>query len=180
MAEWQVEFHIVPKRALSGAPSLRAGLLDATDWWSSGALPPDYRERFASMAAPTSADPSTKFTLSEVEGLGMTTGRRGESPELESWGPEDGNRVEVRSQDGRARSVRIRLDVRRPDAKFAAGVITFARVANAAIVRSDGTVIEPNAGGFGVALRSSPAWQFVKEPLGPSATGYRDLPDDDE
>lgn len=171
MAEWQVEFHLVPKRALSGSPSLRAGLLDATDWWSSGALPPDFRERFAAMGGPTGVDRSTA--------LGMTAGYRGDSHDVESWGPEDGNRVEVRSQHGRVRSVRAWLDVRRPDAKFAAGLITFARVANAAIVRSDGTVIEPNAGGFGVALRSSPAWQFVKEPLGPSATGYRDLPDDD-
>ena len=76
--------------------------------------------------------------------------------------------------------MRVRLDVRRPDAKFAAGLLTFVRVADAAIVRGDGKVIEPNAGGFGLALRSSAAWQFVKEPLSPSVTGYRDLPADDD
>jgi cysteine synthase len=55
------------------------------------------------------------------------------------------------------------VDVRRPDAKFAAGLITFARAAGAALVRADGTAIEPTAGGFGLALRESAAWRYVQD-----------------
>ena len=74
MADWQVDFYLVPKRALAGSPSLVAGQLEATDWWTSGALPPDYRERFGAMAVPA----------------------HGSGPEREAWGREDGNRIEVR------------------------------------------------------------------------------------
>ena len=142
MATWQADFFVVPRRALAAGPPLTAGALDATPWWAGVALPADYRER-----------------------LGATAPRApSRSPELEAWGAEDGNRVEVWSEAGRITSVRARVDVRRPDAKFAAGLLTFVRAADAALVRADGLVTEPTAGGFGQALRGSAAWRFVQDP----------------
>ena len=143
MAAWQADFVVVPKRALAaGPPLLTADALDATPWWAGGGLPADYRERLDATAPRA---PSW-------------------SPDLEAWGTEDGNRVEVWSEAGRVTSVRARVDVRRPDAKFAAGLLTFVRAADAALVRADGWVTEPTAGGFGLALRGSAAWRFVQDP----------------
>lgn len=140
MAAWQTYFHVIPRRALTAAASpLAPDLLDATDWWAGIPLPFDYRDRLNAVAIPAASA----------------------SPERETWGAEDGNFVELSFDAGRATSMRVRVDVRRPDAKFAAGLITFARAANAALVRADGSVIEPTAGGFGLALRGSAAWRSV-------------------
>jgi hypothetical protein len=128
MAPWQVELYIIPKTSLATAPSpLPIDMLETVAWWAGAALPPDYRARFNAMTAPSQSP----------------------SPDVETWGAEDSNRIDVRLADGRVIRVRARIDVRRPDAKFAAGLITFARVAGAALVRVDGAAIEPTAGGFG-------------------------------
>lgn len=141
MTAWQVEFYIIPKRALADAPSpLPIEMLDTAAWWTDVALPPDYRARLNAAASPAKAP----------------------SPDLETWGVADANYIEVRSTAGRPSNVRACVDVRRPDAKFAAGLITFARVAGAALVGIDGSAIEPTAGGFGTALRESPAWRYVQ------------------
>lgn len=140
MAAWQVEFFIIPRRALASSPSpIPAQMLDSVAWWAGVPLPPDYRARLSAAAAPASS-----------------------SADIETWGVVDGNYVEVVSEEGRPVRVRARVDVRQPDAKFAAGLITFARAAGAALVRADGSAIEPTAGGFGQALRESPAWHHVQ------------------
>ncbi|HET7457847.1 MAG TPA: hypothetical protein VFJ74_09340 [Gemmatimonadaceae bacterium] len=145
MALWQTDFFVVPKRALAAAPApLTADALDAASWWAGAALPADYRERLDA-AAPRVAS---------------------SSPEIEAWGADDGNRVEVWREQGRVARVRARVDVRRLDAKFAAGLLTFVRAADAVLVRADGRVTEPTAGGFGLALRGSAAWRFVQDPRG--------------
>ena len=86
------------------------------------------------------------------------------TPGLEAWGDAEGNRVEVSSAAGRVTGVRVLVDVRRLDAKFAAGLLTFVRAADAALVRADGLVVEPTAGGFGLPLRGSAAWRAVQSP----------------
>jgi len=141
MAAWQVEFFIIPRRALESSPSpIPAQMLDSVAWWAGVPLPAAYRARLGVAATPV---PSS-------------------TPEVEAWGAADQNYVEVSSEVGRPVRVRARVDVRQPDAKFAAGLITFARAAGAALVRADGSAIEPTAGGFGQALRASPAWRHVQ------------------
>jgi hypothetical protein len=140
MAAWQVELYIIPKRALSSAPiPLPIEMLQTIKWWAGVALPVDYRARFGATL------PAANVT----------------SPDVEAWGLEDANYIEVESEAGRAIRVSARIDVRRPDARLAAALITFARAAGAALVQSDGSAIELTAGGFGLALRSSAAWRHV-------------------
>jgi hypothetical protein len=115
-------------------------MLDTVAWWAGVALPTDYRSRFSATGLPAKSTSSG----------------------LETWGVEDANYIEVWSEAGRATRMRARVDVRRPDAKFAAALITFARAAGAALVRVDGSAIEPTAGGFGLALRESAAWRYVQ------------------
>ena len=157
MAAWQVDFSIVPRRALAaaGAAALRPSA--DTDWWAAEALPSGYQGKLDAVASPASS-PSTN---------------------VQSWGPEDGNRLDVWSVDGRATKVTARVDVRKLDARFGAMLLQFARTADAVLVRSDGLVVEPLVGAFAAALRNSAAWRFANDPAAHFAS-YRDSATDDE
>lgn len=141
MAVWQVDFQIVPRRVIAASPDIRAAL-DDNDWWATVPFPSDYRTRLAAVATPA---PSS-------------------SPDVESWGREDGNRVDVWSAGGRVTKARARVDVRRLDSKFGAAILEFVRTAGAVLVRGDGLIIEPIIGAYAGALRSSDAWRFASDP----------------
>jgi hypothetical protein len=157
MADWQVAFSIIPRRALAAGgaaalpPSADAGP------WGAASLPADYRGRLAAVATPASSS----------------------SADVQSWGPEEGNRIDVSFVDGRVTKVSARVDVRRLDAKFGAMLLQFARTADAVLVRSDGLVVQPLVGAFAAALRSSAAWRFANDPSAQLAS-YRDPAPDEE
>jgi hypothetical protein len=142
MAAWQVEFYIIPRRALPSHGALDSSGLVGTPWWTTHRLPIDYQKRLSAFA---SASPSS-------------------SAELETWGSQDGNRVDVRSDDGRVSAVMARVDVRRLDSKFGAALLHFVRTAQTVLVRSDGLVVEPQIATYTAALRSSNAWKFASDP----------------
>jgi hypothetical protein len=156
MADWQVEFAIVPRRALATRPSVPLPKLMETDWWSSERLPAGYSQQLAAIASPGSSPAS----------------------ERQSWGAEDGNRVEISFDNGRATRMTARVDVRRLDAKFGAMLLQFTRVADAVLVRRDGLVVEPLVGAFGAALRTSRAWRYASDPAANLAS-YSEGEDDD-
>ena len=157
MAVWQVDFAIVPRRALATrAPVPLAEIMDA-DWWSSDHLPPGYFQQLAAIAAPGAPSAAQRQT----------------------WGEEDSNRVDVWFEHGKAARMTARVDVRRLDARFGAMLLQFARVADAVLVRRDGLVVEPVVGAFGVALRTSDAWKYATDPAAYLAA-YSETEDDDE
>jgi hypothetical protein len=158
MAVWQVEFAVVPRAALATAS--RAALAEAADieWWTSATLPPDFARQLAAIAPTTPAS----------------------AEELQTFGPADGNRIEVWSQNGRATRVTARVDVRRLDSKFGAMLLQFARVANAVLVRDDGLIIEPLVGAFAAALRSTDAWRYASDPAAYLASRDDDDEDDED
>jgi hypothetical protein len=157
MAAWQVEFSIVPRRAIAalGLPSQQGSKEIGS--WAGSALPSDYQRKLAAVASPASSS----------------------NADLQSWGTEDGNRVEVWSVDGRATMIAARVDVRRLDSKFGAMLLQFVRTADAVLVRSDGLVVQPLVGAFAAALRSSSAWRFANDPAKFLAT-YNEPERDDE
>jgi hypothetical protein len=128
-----------------------------TDWWSTERLPAAYAQRLAAIAAPGSSS----------------------TAELQTWGKEDGNRVDVWSENGKATRMTARVDVRRLDTRFSAMLLQFARVAGAVFVRRDGLVVEPLVGAFGAALRTSEAWRYAADPAAYFAS-YSEPEDDDE
>jgi hypothetical protein len=156
MAVWQVEFAIVPRRALAAMPAVARPPLMDTDWWSTERLPSGYSQRLAAIAPP---GPSR-------------------ATEIQTWGEADGNRVDVWSEHGRPTRMTARIDVRRLDAKFGAMLLQFAKIADAVLIRRDGLVVEPRVGAFGAALRSSDAWQYATDPAAHFAA-YAE-PDDDD
>jgi hypothetical protein len=159
MAVWQVEFYIVPQRALAAAPGrLTRAVLDDTDWWAGTPLPSDYRTRLAGVAAAASSS----------------------GHELETWGPEDGNRIDLWSESGRVRRMIARVDVRRLDPKFGAALLLFVRTASAVLVRSDGFVTEPTINAYAGALRSSSAWRYASDPAAFLAAQAKELDEDED
>ena len=144
MAVWQVDFHVVPRRALPAtSQALARAVADDTDWWTNATFPPDYAARLAAVAPVA----------------------RSRSDGLETWGSEDGNRVDVWSQGGRVHRVMARVDVRRLDSKFGAALIQFVRSAGAVLVRADGLLVEPIINAYVGALRGSEAWRFASDPM---------------
>jgi hypothetical protein len=156
-AVWQVEFAIVPRRVLAAQPRAALPRVMETDWWSADRLPPGYTHTLGAVATPGSS----------------TAG------ELQTWGDQEGNRVDVWSVNGKPARMSARVDVRRLDARFGAMLLQFARVASAVLVRSDGLVVEPNVGAFGAALRSSEAWRYAADPAAFFAS-YAEPEEDDE
>jgi hypothetical protein len=142
MAAWQVDFSIVPRRALAATQLAGQPVTADADWWTAEGPPTGYQGQLAGVASPASSPSSDRQT----------------------WGTEDGNRVDVWSVNGRVTTITARVDVRRLDSKFGAMLLQFARTANAVLVRRDGLVVEPLVGAFAAALRSSTAWQFANDP----------------
>src|SRR4029079_639518 len=96
MAVWQLEFSIVPRRALATKERVQIADLLNTDWWSSEHLPPGYAQHIGAIAP---------------AGSSWTA-------ELQTWGREDENRVDVWFKNGKAVRMVARVDVRRLDARF--------------------------------------------------------------
>jgi hypothetical protein len=156
MAVWQVDFDLVPQQALRSAPQpITPAVLDATAWWAGASPPPDYRTQLDAV------------------------GSRGAShdADVETWGEEQGNRVEVRSNDGKVRRVIVRVDVRRLDARFGAALLTIVKRWGATLVRRDGVIVEPTIAAFAAALRGSSAWRHANDTAAWLAARARD--DDD-
>jgi hypothetical protein len=142
MAAWQVDFYVVPRRALASRGELRPAVLEEIDWSTTDSFPSDYRAWVAAIAAPVQSS----------------------SANLQTWGREDGNRVDVWSDAGRVTRVMARVDVRRLDSKFGAALLGFVRKVGAVLVRSDGLVVEPSIAAYAAALRGSAAWRFANDP----------------
>ena len=157
MAAWQVHFSIVPRRAFAAANAAKQLPSADADWWAGETLPSDFRGKLAAVASPA---PSSKT-------------------DVQTWGTEDGNRIDVTTVDGRATMVTARVDVRRLDARFSAMLLQFARTADAVFIRGDGLVVEPLVGAFAAALRSSQAWRYANDPAAHFAK-YLDPATDDE
>jgi hypothetical protein len=157
MASWQVDFHLIPRSAIGGSGALTPAVLSGTNWWASVAFPADYQKRLAVVAAPAHSS----------------------GADLETWGREDGNRVDVWSSGGRVNRAMARVDVRRLDSKFGAALLDFLRTAGAVLVRGDGLVVEPTISAYAGALRNSDAWRFANDPAAFLAS-HSAADDDDE
>jgi len=157
MAVWQVEFAIVPRRALAAKPKVGVSQLMDADWWITERLPSGYSQQLAAIVPPGSSS----------------------ATEIQTWGEQDGNRVDVWSENGKPSRMTARVDVRRLDARFGAMLLQFARVADAVLIRSDGLVVEPLVGTFGAALRTSDAWRYASDPAAFIAS-YSESDDDEE
>jgi hypothetical protein len=147
MALWHVDFHLVPRRAVSAPDKIAPAAFDSRNWWAADAFPSDYRARLDQVA------PRAQSSSASLPGV-----------ILESWGNEDENRIDVWSEGGRVQRVTVRVDVRRLDSKFGASLLHFVRTSGAMLMRGDGLVIDPIINAYASALRTSDAWRFANDP----------------
>lgn len=109
MAIWQWDVWIVPAETVSDLFETRPTYMDlewfeSVDWWK--ATPPAAVKKFFDSLLPHYHAPWAKNT--------------------DSWGSDDGDRVELTSENGRISGVFIRIDLRDLDAKFLASLVQFA------------------------------------------------------
>ena len=107
-----------------------------------GAWPTDYRERLDAVA----------------------TRNRSWHADLETWGVEDGNRVDVHLERGAPVDGRLRVDLRRWDPAFIRDVLALMSAAALTLTDEAGARVEPNVGELALALRRSAAFRFVDDP----------------
>ena len=157
MAVWQASFDLVPRERV---PELFPGWFDAP-------FEADYVEMLPA-EDPTELDcwtarqPPTDFR----DVLDRLVPRRSNwSPDVERWGSEDGDRVDVFSTNGRIESIYARFDMRAPNERFIAGIASLAVGMNCDFLGHPGMLYEGSRGGLAVALRNSPALRFVEDPM---------------
>ena len=158
MAVWQASFDLVPRERV---PELFPGWFDPPfgadyvemlptedptelDWWASRQPPLEFRH-----------------TLDQLMPRIANW-----SPEVERWGSEDGDRIDVFSANGRVESIYVRLDMRAPNQRFIEAIASLAERMACDFVAHPGMLYEGSLGGLAVALRNSPALRFVDDPIG--------------
>jgi hypothetical protein len=86
------------------------------------------------------------------------------SRDIEWWGSEDGDRIDVLLHRGLPVEGLVRIDLREPDAKFIEEVLRFAADAGFRFRDEYDWDVEPNPTAFALALRRSQAARFVEDP----------------
>ena len=87
------------------------------------------------------------------------------SRDVEWWGNEDGDRIDVLLDAGWPTAGLVRIDLRELDSGFIHAVLRFAAQTGLRLVDEDGQAIEPALGEFMLALRGSRAFRFVENPV---------------
>jgi hypothetical protein len=86
------------------------------------------------------------------------------SPEIETWGEEEGNRIDITTSDEGLEEVRVRFDARNIDRGFVSQVVSLAIAADCVVVTEAMDVIPPLVAELEAAIRDSDARRFVRDP----------------
>ena len=87
------------------------------------------------------------------------------STNLQAWGPDDGNRLEIWKDDGAIESIQVRFDLRSSIRDFVKGVLAFAQRHQLVLYSQElNETIEPTPEELASALRRSSAFGFVSDP----------------
>ena len=143
MATWQFDLYLVPQgKVPRGTQRVRAEDFESEDWWRGYTLPQE------------SLDAATN---------GLTRLAQW-TPAIQSWGADDGNRLDVFIGESGVDEVRIRIDARSLDTGFLRRVIALAHNADGVFISADMQVVPPLATEVSAAVRDSDAWRFVQNP----------------
>jgi hypothetical protein len=142
VAAWQCDFVLVPAIAPATASAATAPIdLVAADWWAAAQPPADFESHI------------TNF-LPE---------RTSWSPDLRTWGAEDGTRIDVWREGRRVDSIRIRVDTREVSAETVRHLTALAAHCDAAFLRHDGLFVPNSAEALTSAIGTSAAARFVED-----------------
>ena len=109
---------------------------------STAGFPSDFRERLGRIAPPL----------------------RSWDDQLEMWGSEDGDRIDVWVEDGQPAEARVRFDLRTPSETFWLAVTQFTAVADTSLTNEAGVEVPPRLADLTAALEGSRAARFIEDP----------------
>ena len=112
------------------------------EFQSTADFPSDFRERLSRIA------PSLASWASD----------------LEMWGTEVGDRVDVWLENGLPSEARVRFDLRAPSEAFWLSIAQFAAAANTNLMTETGLPVPPRLAELAAALEGSRAARFIEDP----------------
>ena len=147
MAIWQFELHLLPEATLrgryGGVPiTLPASEVEEGTNWIGVSAPPDLRDG-----------------LSRILSKGMHW-----STTVDTWGDEDGDRIDVVWDDDRICDIRVRVDVRTASYQFTASVLQMARANQWVLWVDSGHVLKPVLRRLLREIERSDSFRFVQDP----------------
>jgi hypothetical protein len=163
MAAWQFDAHLLPEVAIQRPDgslpiAIARADINAGDWWKGTKLPADFAERLSSVLPQGSSWSSS----------------------LQTWGQEDGDRVDLVWEDDELADIFLRVDVRRVSYDRLDKVLRLAR-AYRWVLWTGGQILRPSLGQLLRAIQRSDAFRFVQDPegflLALGRTVERDAPD---
>jgi hypothetical protein len=147
MATWQFDFHVVPEGGVANFFGTTPLVIDAEafvdhNWWA------EYR------------------SLAELETDISSVAPRltSWSSEIERWGTEDGDRIDVVRSGAEVCDVLVRVDARRISQTFLADIVKLARKHHLLLRLSDGRIVKPSIGKLLSEIRLSSAFRFCEDP----------------
>ena len=147
MASWQFDFHFIPLDVITShygaTPVVIANEdFERHDWWSG------YQSGREIETEITSILPQLESWSSQVE----------------RWGSDDGNRVDLVWEATDITGIFVRVDVRQISQQFLTEIVNIARKHHFVIRLNDGRVIRPSVAKLLSATRSSDAFRFCEDP----------------
>jgi len=85
--------------------------------------------------------------------------------DLEWWGHEDGDRIDVWSTDGRPTEATVRVDLRSPGEAFVFAIVRFAARAGLSFRAESGAEVPARLADMAAALEGSRAARFIASPV---------------
>lgn len=147
MATWQFDIHALPSAAVasfyrSTPLTIPRADFDSQEWWKGAATPANLRADLLKLL------PQLKSWSSDIE----------------QWGHEDGNRIDVRRENGTIADIFIRVDVRNLSHVFLVNLLELARRNDWLLRTQDERVLRPSLTRLMSAIHKSDAFRFVEDP----------------
>lgn len=147
MATWQFDIHALPSAAVArvyGSTPLTISRadFDVQEWWKDVPAPKSFRADLAKLLPPLKSWNSN----------------------LEQWGHDDGNRIDVMWSDGAIADIFIRVDVRNLSHVFLVNLLDLVRKNHWLLRTQDERVFPPSLSKLLSSIGKSDAFRFVEDP----------------
>lgn len=148
MATWQFDLHLVPRPYAirefdRAATQIRQDQFHDVDWWAKSNVDADELRRLFSFLLPNTSSWSAQ---------------------IEKWGTEDGDRIDLVLSEGGIADVFIRVDVRQLSKSFISGIAELAKSFDCVLLSADLEFLEPDEETINSSIENSRAAQFVADP----------------
>ena len=147
MATWQFDFHFLPREAVERhfgtVPlTIRKTDFDCVQWWKDSPPPANLSAELSKL-------------LPKISSW---------SRDIEMWGEEEGDRIDVVGDRGKLSDLFVRVDVRKISSVFLIAILELARHHDWLLFTQDGRVLAPSMKKILSAIQRSDCFKFVENP----------------